>query len=629
MRIPGRTERRVAAAILVTALIPLVASIVVARTVIARVSATAFQPEFGVHMDRALGVYAELAAAIKQGMRFEAEAIAAADPLRRSAFDGDPERLGAELARVVAAHPALVSLRVERCGGEVVGARERGRPVDPASEKTLTVRRPIARAPGDPAPGGPASAASASAAPASAASASAEPAHDDGACDGEGDARTLVATFAAPSARFDELQEAQAFAQAYRALEREHRKEYLDESYGDAFAALLGATIVLAVLAGVLVARPVVDRIARLAAATRPVAEGDLSVRVALQGDDEVADLGRAFDRMLEELEGSRARIEFLKRMGEWQKMARHLAHEIKNPLTPIQLAVEECHRRYSGDDPAYQRLLQTTLEVVEEEVGTLRRLVGEFSSFARLPQAELEPSDLAEFLREQGERFAAVEEAGRESASDEALLGRVDLEFDVPDAPMPAALDREMLRRALGNIVRNAAQALRDAQRAAPGGAAAERPGVVWGKVRVSARSEGQSYLIAIDDDGPGIDPAVRDSVFDPYVTTRYDGTGLGLSIVKKIVVDHGGTIDVLESRLGGARFVIRLPRAGTPAARAALRAEGEGGPREPAPAAGGPGNPAAFERDLASGADRGGAAGEAATTKAHRRSGRLSGDA
>ncbi|WP_434043254.1 MULTISPECIES: sensor histidine kinase [Sorangium] len=608
MRIPGRTERRVVAAILVTALIPLVASIVVARTVIARVSATAFQPEFGVHLDRALGVYAELAAAIKQGMRLEAEAIAAADPLRQGAFAGDPQRLDAELARVVAAHPALVSVRVERCGGEIAGARERGRPVDPMREKTLTVRKPIERARGAPV----------------------APAPDDGACDGDVDARTLVATFATPSARFDELDSAQAFAQAYRAIEREHRKEYLDESYGDAFAALLGATIVLAVLAGVLVARPVVDRIARLAAATRPVAEGDLSVRVALHGNDEVADLGRAFDRMLEELEGSRARIEFLKRMGEWQKMARHLAHEIKNPLTPIQLAVEECHRRYSGSDPAYQRLLQTTLEVVEEEVGTLRRLVGEFSSFARLPQAELEPSDLAEFLREQGERFAAVEEAGREHASDEALLGRIDLEFDVPGAPMPAALDREMLRRALGNIVRNAAQALRDAQRAAPGGAAAERAGAgPWGKVRVSARSEGQSYLIAIDDDGPGIDPAVRDSMFDPYVTTRYDGTGLGLSIVKKIVVDHGGTIDVLESPLGGARFVIRLPRAGTPAARAALGAEGEGGPRQPPRAAGAPESPGSRGREPLSGADREARAGEASTAKAHLRSGRWSGDA
>jgi two-component system, NtrC family, nitrogen regulation sensor histidine kinase NtrY len=568
MRILGRTERRVVSAILITALIPLVASIVIARTVIARVSATAFQPEFGAHLDRALGVYAELAAAIKQGMRFEADAIAAEESLRQRASAGDARRLDAELARIFAAHPALASLRVETCGGELVGARQRERPVDPASEKTLTVQRTLARvAPSGRGDGGPTEA---------------EP---DDACEGdEGGARRLVATFATPSARFDELQEAQSFAQAYHEIERGHREEYLDRSYGNAFAALLCATIVLAVFAGVLVVRPVVDRIARLAAATRPVAEGDLSVRVALHGDDEVADLGRAFDRMLGELEQSRARIEFLKRMGEWQKMARHLAHEIKNPLTPIQLAVEECHRRYGGGDAAYQRLLQTTLEVVEEEVGTLRRLVSEFASFARLPRAELEATDLAEFLREQREHFAVVEGAGRDSASDEALLGRVDLAFDIEGGAMPAALDREMLRRALGNIVRNAAQALRDAHRGGArergvpthASAAGEAQGP-WGKVRVSVRVEGGRYLVAVDDDGPGIDPAVRDSVFDPYVTTRHDGTGLGLSIVKKIVVDHGGTIDVLDSPLGGARFELRLPRAGTPAALAALGASSE----------------------------------------------------
>jgi two-component system, NtrC family, nitrogen regulation sensor histidine kinase NtrY len=465
---------------------------------------------------------------------------------------------------VFVAHPALASLRVETCDGELVGERQRERAIDPASEKTLTVRKELAPVVDGGSPGGTGDAAA-------------------GGCEGEGRrARVLLATFATPSARFDELQEAQAFAQAFHEIEREHREEYLDRTYGNAFAALLGVTILLAVAAGVLVVRPVVDRIARLAAATRPVAEGDLSVRVELRGDDEVADLGRAFNRMLEELDRSRARIEFLKRMGEWQKMARHLAHEIKNPLTPIQLAVEECHRRYEGGDAKYQRLLQTTLEVVEEEVGTLRRLVGEFSSFARLPRAELAAADLAEFLREQGEHLAAVEEAGREHASGDALLGRVDLAFEIPDAPMPAALDREMLRRALGNIVRNAAQALRDAQRSAPGAGAAGR----WGRVRISARVEGARYLVAIDDDGPGIDPAVRDSIFDPYVTTRCDGTGLGLCIVKKIVVDHGGTIEVLDSSLGGARFEIRLPRAGTPEAQAALvggahlGTEPEGGP-------------------------------------------------
>jgi len=266
---------------------------------------------------------------------------------------------------------------------------------------------------------------------------------------------------------------------------------------------------------------------------------------------------------MLEELERSRARIEFLKRMGEWQKMARRLAHEIKNPLTPIQLAVEECHRRYTGEDPAYQRILQTTLEVVEEEVGSLRRLVSEFAGFARLPQAELSEGDLGEFLREQQVRFAASE--GRDDArpDDQVLLSRIDLAFDIPAGSMPVALDREMLHRVLVNILRNAAQALRDARRAEEG---------PWGSVRVSVRREGAFYVIRVDDDGPGISPQVRDGIFDPYVTTKRDGTGLGLSIVKKIIVDHGGTIDARESPAGGARFEIFLPEAGSPDARAAI---------------------------------------------------------
>src|SRR6185369_7828295 len=138
---------------------------------------------------------------------------------------------------------------------------------------------------------------------------------------------------------------------------------------------LFGLLLLLAVGAGLFVSRPVARRIGALAAATRPVAAGDLTVRVAVEGDDEVSELGRAFNRMLEELDRSRARVEFLRRMSEWQQMARHLAHEIKNPLTPIQLAVQECHRRYGGEDAAFRRILQTMYEVVEEEVGTLRRL--------------------------------------------------------------------------------------------------------------------------------------------------------------------------------------------------------------------------------------------------------------
>lgn len=513
----GPLARRVGFAVLITALIPLVAALLLAWTIIARVSATAFQPEFGGHLDTALTVYADFARATKQSMRFEVDAIAENAALLRAARSDDAGTLLIELQHVFSQHPSLVSLVVEAEGGNVLGKQERPVAVDRALERTLTVRRPLGDAPEDEGP-------------------------------------FLVAILATPNARFAEMDQMQSFVQAYHQLEVHHRSEYLDRSYMLAFASIFGLLIALSVVAGLVVARPVSRRIGELAQAMRPVAAGDLSVRVVVTGEDEVSDLGLAFNRMLEELLRSRARIEFLRRMSEWQQMARHLAHEIKNPLTPIQLAVQECHRRYAGDDEAYRRILQTTLEVVEEEVGTLRRLVGEFSGFARLPQAELSREDLGVFLREQRDHLKATQSDGGQS-DEERLLSKVDLQFVIDEKPLWALLDREMLHRVLTNLIQNAAQALRDAR-----GKSGKEP---WGEVRVTAFQETNGFVVDIDDDGPGIAKDVRDILFDPYVTTKRDGTGLGLTIVKKIIVDHGGTIDAMESPLGGARFRIRLPTA------------------------------------------------------------------
>ncbi|HEY3595199.1 MAG TPA: ATP-binding protein, partial [Polyangiaceae bacterium] len=288
---------------------------------------------------------------------------------------------------------------------------------------------------------------------------------------------------------------------------------------------------------------------------------GDLDVRVPEDGNDELSDLSRGFNQMLAEVEANRARIEFLQRMSTWQEMARRLAHEIKNPLTPILLAVEECHRRYDGSDPAFRKLLDTTIEIVEEEVGTLRRLVGEFSSFARLPRAELQEGDLGEFLREQASRTLFVpgdpERAGQTDHDLAEASSKVRVSWYIPAVPMPASLDRQMLHQVITNILRNGVQAL-----------LAHRG---EGRIEVGVSPEEQAYTITIDDDGPGVPETMRESVFDPYVTTKPDGTGLGLAIVKKIVVEHGGTIDSGVSPLGGARFRIRIPRLTSAAARAA----------------------------------------------------------
>ena len=162
----------------------------------------------------------------------------------------------------------------------------------------------------------------------------------------------------------------------------------------------LVVVLAFATVLGLFVARRATGRVAALRDAARRVGEGDLTVRVAPRGNDELDELGRAFDRMVAELGEARSRLGYLQKVSAWQEVARRLAHEIKNPLTPIQLAVQELGSKYRGDDPAYQRLLATAQEILNEEVGAIRRLVDDFSAFAKLPKVEPAPVDLGRWSR-------------------------------------------------------------------------------------------------------------------------------------------------------------------------------------------------------------------------------------
>jgi two-component system, NtrC family, nitrogen regulation sensor histidine kinase NtrY len=302
------------------------------------------------------------------------------------------------------------------------------------------------------------------------------------------------------------------------------------------------SVVVVALAIGIVVSRRVTRRVAVLAEATEAVGRGDLSVEVATDAKDEIAELTRAFNAMVRDIRESRDRIEYLQRIGAWQDFARRLAHEIKNPLTPIQLAVQEVHRTYKGDDARYRRTLEDATSIVEEEVATLRRLVGEFSEFARLPVAALEKADLGAFVKD---ALRGVEPAALMQGE-----GRVPrLLLELADREMRVKIDAQMLRRALDNLVRNAVQAVANA---------APEDG---GRVIVAARIDGNDALLEVRDNGPGIDPALRARVFDPYYTTKEEGTGLGLAIVKKVVLEHGGSIDCAAAPEGGAAFRISLP--------------------------------------------------------------------
>jgi nitrogen fixation/metabolism regulation signal transduction histidine kinase len=242
---------------------------------------------------------------------------------------------------------------------------------------------------------------------------------------------------------------------------------------------------------------------------------------------------------MVAELGEARSRLEYLQKVSAWQEVARRLAHEIKNPLTPIQLSVQELRSKYRGDDEGYRRLLATAAEILDEEIGAIRRLVDDFSAFAKLPKVEPTPVDLG----------ALVEDFSRAHPEWSPYL-----RVDRPPAPVRALCDRMLLRRVLANLVENAVHAAVGVGR---------QPEV---RLTVAPGSApGSGAAIRIDDNGPGVPTAVGSRVFDPYFTSKEHGTGLGLAIVRKIVIDHGGdvSVDRAPPPLGGARFTVELPAA------------------------------------------------------------------
>jgi signal transduction histidine kinase len=295
------------------------------------------------------------------------------------------------------------------------------------------------------------------------------------------------------------------------------------------------AVLVIATVLGLGVARRATGRVAALRDAALRVGAGDLSVRVAPRGNDELDELARAFDVMVAELGDARSRLGYLQKVSAWQEVARRLAHEIKNPLTPIQLAVQELASKYRGDDPVYQRLLTTAQEILNEEVGAIRRLVDDFSAFAKLPKVEPAPVDLAQVV----EDFARAHPEWQEFV-------RVDRNGSVG-----ALCDRMLLRNVLANLVENAVQAAE---------ATGRKPEI---RIAVTESPADRVARLSVDDNGPGVPADARERIFDPYVTSKEHGTGLGLAIVRKIVLDHGGDIRVDDqaSPLGGARFVVTLP--------------------------------------------------------------------
>ncbi len=326
----------------------------------------------------------------------------------------------------------------------------------------------------------------------------------------------------------------------YKALV-EAPPNYLKNRFVTVYLAILSVGVLLSVLGGIALSRRLIRRIHELSSATRKVADGDLSVRVNSGSEDEVGELVESFNSMVSELSMSRARIEYLQKISAWQEMARRLAHEIKNPLTPIQLAAQQLMEKYAGDDPKFGRLLEQSTEIIKEEVATLRRLTSDFASFAKLPEIVPEEVDLREFLDE-----------CRSSLEPVAEHTGVAVSFASCPEGITVRIDRIMMKRVIDNLVRNAAEAIPSDGPEPP-------------RITVSARlrktRKKVEAEIRVEDNGPGILPEHHPSIFDPYFTTKSEGTGLGLAISKKIVLEHGGRIWMDEKTTKGAAFVVAVP--------------------------------------------------------------------
>jgi len=345
-----------------------------------------------------------------------------------------------------------------------------------------------------------------------------------------------------PEVYFERLQQAGEAADVYSRLQRQSAS--VSDVYVWVFGTLVFLVILVAFLIGAIVSRRVTKRVTALAEASRKVGAGDLTVSLPTSATDEITELTQAFNDMVRDLRDSRTRIEYLQRISAWQDFARRLAHEIKNPLTPIQLAAQEMDETYEGGDEAYRRKLEHARAIIEEEVATLRRLVSEFSAFAKLPEADLAPADLGEVLHAIESSVPAIlEDVGGGSPAP------VEVRTAAATEPIRVRMDPMMLKRAVDNLVRNAVQAVHGA---APSGG---------GHVLVRAYKAGSFGFIEVRDDGPGIPEESWVRAFDPYYTTKAEGTGLGLAIVKKVVLEHGGEVRVDRAPEGGARFTIKLP--------------------------------------------------------------------
>jgi signal transduction histidine kinase len=293
---------------------------------------------------------------------------------------------------------------------------------------------------------------------------------------------------------------------------------------------LLGAAL------GYWMAERIADPVNRLTRATRRIARGDLDARVAATSSDELRRLVEDFNQMAADLKRQRSELERTQRLEAWADMARQVAHDIKNPLTPIQLSAEHAQRVNIDRGAPLSPVLDECVASILSQVKLLRQISAEFSSFASSPTPRPEPTALASLIEEVVEPYRT------------GLAHRIAIDVQVPADLPPVTIDRTLFARALTNVMENALHAMPGSGRLTISAAIRNSP---------SARA----VVVEVSDTGVGMDQEALNKIFEPYFSTKATGTGLGLTIAKRNIELNGGTIGVTSQRGAGTTVTMTLP--------------------------------------------------------------------
>ena len=297
-------------------------------------------------------------------------------------------------------------------------------------------------------------------------------------------------------------------------------------------SALLGLLGVgIAISLGSLWSSQISRPVERLAAFSRRVAQGNWDEPLTLHSVRELETLVQALDRMRGDLAAYRDKLIVSERQAAWSQMARKVAHEIKNPLTPIAISVADLKRSYEQQRADFPEVLNQAVRTIADEVETLKRLLQEFSDFARFPPPQFAPCRVSDILADLETLY------GRDTSDGRLLLS-------LPDREATIRADAGQIRQALVNLIKNGLEAVEGK-----------------GRVSVSAGVEGAAFVITVSDTGPGLSAEQKANLFTPGFTTKPHGSGLGLTIVERIVSEHQGAITADTIAGGGTTFRIRLP--------------------------------------------------------------------